>query len=131
MAKSGRPELIITDEFIANAKELSSRGLTHDQIAMSLGCADSTLYNKESRIVELKEAIKAGRAEGVKEVANALFEKAVDGDNVAMIFYLTNRDRDNWINSQRVDSRIKQIPPTMADLSEEELEKELAEYGLK
>jgi hypothetical protein len=37
------------------------------------------------------EAIKRGKAKGIVTITNALYEKAKEGDNTAMIFYLKNR----------------------------------------
>jgi len=46
------------------------------------------------------EAIKKGRAEGLHQVSNALFEKATQGNVTAMIYYLKVRHRDNWGENQ-------------------------------
>ena len=40
---------------------------------------------------EFSDAIKRGQAQGVDAVTNKLFEKATEGDNTSMIFYLKNR----------------------------------------
>ena len=40
-------------------------------------------------------------AEGIKAVSNALFEKAIGGGDTAMIFYLKNRDPENWEDIQK------------------------------
>ena len=56
-----------------------------------LGIGESTLYEKQNEFPEFMESIKRGKAKGVAVITNALFEKAKDGDNTAMIFYLKNR----------------------------------------
>ena len=50
---------------------------------------------------DFSDAIKNGKAKGIAKVTNKLFEKANDGDNTSMIFYLKNRDPDNWEDVQK------------------------------
>ena len=121
----GRPPFEITKEVCDQAEELASHGLTLEQIAYSLGIVYQTLNEKRKEFDELSEALKRGKAKGIKKVANALYEKATEGDNVAMIFYLKNRDPDNWeelqkrklsgtvglsdLSEDQIDDRIKQL----------------------
>ena len=91
MAKEGRPPIEITPELSAKAESLSSQGLTMEQIASMLGMSDTTLYKKQAEFAEFMESIKRGRAKGIATITNRLFDKAKDGDNTAMIFYLKNR----------------------------------------
>jgi hypothetical protein len=39
----------------------------------------------------LGEAIKRGKGKGIQAVTNVLYNKALEGDNTSMIFYLKNR----------------------------------------
>jgi hypothetical protein len=55
------------------------------------------------------DAIKKGRAEGINQVSNALFEKAIQGNVTAMIYYLKTRDRENWGENQ--PEPLKEMPP--------------------
>ena len=91
-----RPEIKITDEMCVKAESLAARGLTIEQIASVLVMGTRTLYEKQANYPQLSQAIKDGRSKGVAKITNALFEKASNGDNTAMIFYLKNRDPDNW-----------------------------------
>ncbi len=97
----GRPPFEITEEVCAEAEELASHGLTLRQIAYSLGICYDTLNEKSKGFPEFSDSLKKGKAKGIKTIANALYEKASDGDNVAMIFYLKNRDPDNWEEVQK------------------------------
>jgi hypothetical protein len=81
---------------LTQVEHLASRGLTLEQIALSLGIAVSTLYKRKKEELEVSEAIKRGQASGIKEVSNALFENATGGNTVAQIFYLKNRAPDDW-----------------------------------
>ncbi len=90
------------------AREMASRGLTVVQIASYLGISETTLYKKNEH-TEFMDAIKKGRAEGINQVSNALFEKATQDNVTAMIYYLKTRDRENWGENQ--PEPIKEIPP--------------------
>ena len=96
-----RPPFEFTDEIIADVERMASRGLTQEQIAYNLGIAPSTLYVHKKINQEFSEAIKRGKCSGINTIANKLFEKAEEGDNTAMIFYLKNRDPDNWEDVQK------------------------------
>ena len=91
------------------AREMASRGLTVAQIASCLGISETTLYKKQNEYAEFMDAIKRGRAEGINQVSNALFEKATQGNVTAMIYYLKTRDRENWGENQ--PEPLKEIPP--------------------
>ena len=87
----GRPKLVVTKEMCARAEAYASQGLTSEQIALALGIGQSTLYDKQNEFKEFAEAIKRGKGRGIQRVTNKLYEKALEGDNTAMIFYLKNR----------------------------------------
>lgn len=91
-----RPSIEITDDLIKKAEAMAAQGLTLEQVAKTLGMAYQTLNEKRKEFTELSEAIKRGQAKGIAKVTNALFNKAINGDNTAMIFYLKNRDKANW-----------------------------------
>lgn len=105
----GRPKWIPDELTCRKAREMASRGLTVAQIADCLGVSDATVYERQKEYPEFLEAIKRGRSEGINQVTNKLFEKAVDGDNTCMIFYLKTRDRESW-GEQYVEP-VKEIPP--------------------
>ncbi len=73
---------------IKQVKALASRGLTREQVAYSIGITPQTYYNRVKTEPEIEEAYQHGKAEGIKAVANKLLEKALTGDNTAIIFYL-------------------------------------------
>ena len=112
---TGRPKWVPTDEVNDQAQEMASRGLTVAQIADCLGISESTLYGKQNEYKEFMDAIKKGRAEGLNQVSNALFEKAIDGNVTAMIYYLKVRDRENWGENQ--PEPLREIPPLQVVLT--------------
>lgn len=99
----GRPRFEITPEVCKKAESLAAQGLAEYQIAAVLGISQETLIKKKQGYSEFSDAIKNGKAKGIAKVTNKLFEKANDGDNVAMIFYLKNRDPENWKDRQDVN----------------------------
>ena len=79
-------------------RELASRGLGPTQIARALGVSWHTIDKNRKRSKEFDEAIENGKAEGLAEVTNSLFESANSGNVTAQIFYLKNRDTTNWMD---------------------------------
>jgi hypothetical protein len=51
-----------------------------------------------------QEAIDRGRVQGLTEIANSLFESALNGNTTAQIFYLKNRSPDDW--RDRFENRV-------------------------
>ena len=79
-------------------RELASRGLGPTQIAGALGVSWHAIDKNRKRSKEFNEAIENGKAEGLAEVTNSLFESANSGNVTAQIFYLKNRDTTNWMD---------------------------------
>ena len=88
---------------IAKVESFAAVGCSMEQIAANLGIAPSTLYSRVKENGEIGEAITRGRAKGVAKVANALFQKAMDGDVNAQKYYLGNRDPENWASLNKVE----------------------------
>lgn len=124
---SGRPKWLPTASICKQANEMASRGLTVSQIADCLGISESTLYGKQNEYIEFLEAIKKGRAEGLNQVSNALFEKAIDGNVTAMIYFLKVRDRENWGENQ--PEPLREIPPINIIVDSRALE--FSQFNLK
>jgi DNA-binding CsgD family transcriptional regulator len=77
-------------------EELASYGLTQEQIAHNIGIHPSTLSKHKGSNCQLSEAIKRGAAIGIKQIANALFQSAMNGNVTAQIFFLKNRAPAEW-----------------------------------
>jgi len=93
---------------LKEVEEMAGRGLTISQIASCLGISPSTFYLKQAEFSEFSETIKKGQAIGLQKVTNALFENAtVERDNVAIIYYLNNRDKENWSNKHEVATTVE------------------------
>ena len=91
-----RPAFEVNQEIIDKCEKLAAQGLTLEQVAHCIGICYKTLNEKKKQFSELSDAIKRGQAAGIEQVSNALFDKAITGDNTSMIFYLKNRDQKNW-----------------------------------
>ena len=96
----GRPRFEITPEILEKTERLAAQGLTQVQISACLGIVPKTLIEKKRAFSSFSDAIKNGRAKGVGTITNALFESAVKGSVPAQIFYLKNRDQENWSDVQ-------------------------------
>ena len=104
----GRPRFEVTPEVLKEVEEMAGRGLTISQIASCLGISPSTFYLKQAEFSEFSETIKKGKAIALSKVTNALFENAtVERDNVAIIYYLNNRDKENWSNKHEVATTVE------------------------
>jgi len=125
----GRPRIEITPAICLEAERLASLGLTKAQIATSLGFCRDTLRKKEKEFSGFSDAIKKGQAFGIAQVTNHLFEQSKKGNTTATIFFLKNRDPENWkdrvpertgsdaptpvqIIVQTIDGRIRELPTT-------------------
>lgn len=73
---------------LQKVEALASRGLTLEQVADNLNVTRKTFYTYRKDNPAIEEAYQRGKSKGVQVIANALWEKAKNGDNTAMIFYL-------------------------------------------
>ena len=90
---------------IEKIKALASRGLTKEQIVLSLGFSSRTFLRRQQENKEIEQAYREGKAQGVGIIANALFEKAKKGDNTAMIFFLKcNGWKENSETTIKIDT---------------------------
>lgn len=96
----------ITNEVLERVESLAAQGLNQQQISDVIGCSPKTLERRKKDNVAFDEAIKKGKCKGIAKVTNALFQKAINGNLGAQIFYLKNRDPSNWRDIQNVDSKV-------------------------
>ena len=76
-------------------ERLAGMGLNERQICASLGINPSTLTRKK-HIKSIKQALEKGRARAIAQVSSQLFNNAMEGKETSAIFFLKNRDPDNW-----------------------------------
>ena len=88
MAKRGKKPFIFDSEVLEKIEVLASRGLAQQDIAYCIGIHPTTLSEKKSENEQLQEALKRGKAKGLAQITNALFEQALAGSTGAACFYL-------------------------------------------
>ncbi len=105
LSKTNQPGRPLMKFDLEKVEELASRGLTYRQLATALGVNLKTIQKHKKINQELQAAIDLGRAKGLAEVLNSLFESATGGNVTAQIFYLKNRSPDDWRDrfEQKVD----------------------------
>ena len=118
---------------LAKVEALASRLLSKEQICISLGISESTLYRNQREKTELTEAIKRGREKGVATIANKLVESAIDGNTTAQIFILKTHGGQEWKDKQDINlsGELEVKNKSLKDMTDEELKAELAKYGNK
>lgn len=122
----GRQLIKITKVVLNRAKRFAAQGLTREQIAISLGMGKSTFFEKLRDYPELLDAVVDGETEGIQQLTNVLYQKAVKGDLGALKYSLNNRDKDNWKERQDIKLDVEDVT-----LSPAERKKRMKELLLK
>lgn len=105
---------------LAKVEELSSLGLTHEQIADSLGISQTTLYSRK-KSEDFADAIKKGQAKGIAHVTNKLRAQIDEGNITATIFFL--KTRAGWKETQVIENNHNISPlKSLSELFEERAE---------
>ena len=86
---------------IEELERLAGMGLSERQIAAAMDISNSTLTRKK-HIEQIEHALKKGRAKAVAAVSSKLFDNALEGKETSAIFFLKNRDPENWKDRQEV-----------------------------
>ena len=103
--KPGRKRKLaqLTEDEYKQISQWSGDGLNESQIATLLNVNISTITREKKRNEQFAEAIKKGRYKAVQLVANKVFQNAMDGKETSAIFFLKNRDPDNWADRQELN----------------------------
>jgi transposase-like protein len=109
--KQGRP----SDYFPARCREaaaLAWHGATISEIAAYFGVSIMTLYRWSRAWPEFGEAIKQDKDAADRRIEQRLYDKAAEGDNTAMIFWLKNRRPEEWRDQRdvKVEGKIETGP---------------------
>lgn len=92
--------IVLDDNQLKQVEKLAGI-LTSDQLADFLGVARTTFYDIMNRQPEVSERYKKGRAKVIGGVGQNLVQKALSGDNAAMMFYL--KTQAGWRETQSID----------------------------
>lgn len=82
-------------------------GLTDEQIAHNMGISVFTLNTWKRKFKQIRQSLKVGRETANFIVERELFQKAINGNTTAMIFWLKNNWRDKYNDSQLSPDELK------------------------
>ena len=83
-------------------EKLASKGNSDKVIAEAIGESPDYFSSRKQKDPMLQVALSRGRAKGVSDVVDALYENATLGKDVrAQIFWLKNRVKDDWTDSTK------------------------------
>ncbi len=99
----GRPPFEITKAVLKKVERLAAKGLAEYQIAYSIGIHPDTFIEKKKTFPDFSEAVRRGKARGVKIISNALFRTALGGHFPAQKYYLNNRAPDDWAEVKAIE----------------------------
>lgn len=85
-----------------------------------MGISLSTLCEWRNKYPEISEALKEGKDDVDRQVENALFRSALEGNTTAQIFWLKNRKRLEWRDKQEIEHS-GEVSNPLAGLSTEEI----------
>lgn len=98
MAK-GRYQKWLESENLVLLEGWKRNGLTDKQIAENMGISVYTLDKWKKRFVQIRQALKIGHESANYAVERKLFQKAMNGNTTAMIFWLKNNWHDKYNDS--------------------------------
>jgi hypothetical protein len=112
--KGGRPPVVLTPEQIAQVEAMAGF-LTVEQIADYLGIGRRTFDEVRERQPEVSAAYKKGRARALAGVGKGLLMRAIEGDNVASIFYLKTQGGWRETGDDEIRQTSKPADPRFSD----------------
>ena len=102
--KPGPKPRTLTKDLLEQIELHASRGLSQQQICHALGISETWWYDAKQKSAEISESFKRGKAKGLAEVSNAIYEQALNGSTGAACFFLKNRDPDRWSDVKSVNA---------------------------
>ncbi len=153
--KGGRPSKFnqLTDLEKANLERLAKKGFTDKEMAEFIDVTEQTFNNWKKSHPLFFESLKDWKAEADHKVERSLYERATGfvcredkvfnnngkemvvptekhypPDTTACIFWLKNRDKENWRDKVELGGG---LDLTLSELPEEEIDKRIAELEKK
>ena len=80
---------------LKKVEKLAAQGLTQAQIADFFGVSPKAI-TEHKKYPEFSEALNHGKSTGISNVANTVYEAAMNGDLGAAMFFL--RSRGSWVD---------------------------------
>ena len=96
-----RPRKDISDDQILEIERMAGFGLSEAQIAHCLGMHPDTLRANKRMSDRVFQAIQKGKAEAERKIGGRLFDKALDGDLGAIVWWeKTRADRRETVKQE-------------------------------
>ena len=92
---------------LRDVETLASRGLTENQIAVSLGVSRSTIQRRKRESDAFEAAFKKGQISGIHKVKNALFESATHPEKPNVLAMKTYLERVEGSAKLQIKSEIE------------------------
>lgn len=89
--KTGRPKKVLTPDQMTQLEQLAGLGLTMEDLGDFFGMSDSTLRRRMKEDPIVLQAYKRGVARANARITGTLFQKAVNGNVTALIFWCKTR----------------------------------------
>ena len=102
--KTGPKPRKITTQLLEQIEFQASRWLSQQQVCHALGFSETWWYDAKQKNSEISDSFKRGQAKGLAEVANAIYEQALNGSTGAACFFLKNRDPERWSDVKSVNA---------------------------
>lgn len=94
------------EEYAQQAKSLMAVGMPQKDLAAFFEVREETITRWKERHEPFRNAIKKGAIGGRMSVTKALFELAQSGNVAAQIFWLCNRAKDEWQQTQKIEQNV-------------------------
>ena len=101
MAK-GKYAYWLTDDGLLRIQGWARDGLTDEQIAKEMRIGSRTLYEWKKKYPQIMQALKESKDAADRQVENALFNAALEGNTTAQIFWLKNRKPAQWRDQPKI-----------------------------
>lgn len=97
--KGGRPSAY-KPEYADSVVKLCLLGATDAELADFYGVSEQTINAWKKKHPEFLEALKTGKQRADANIAQSLYQTAVEGNTTAQIFWLKNRRPKQWRDKQ-------------------------------
>ena len=91
-------EYWLSEEGLLRIRGWARDGYTDAELAREMGIARNTLFKWRKKFPKLDKTLKSSKEIPDRKVEETLYDKALDGDITAIIFWLKNRNPERWRN---------------------------------
>jgi len=88
------------EDMLPDVEKYCLLGATDEELAAFLEINVSNLYEWKNKYPKFREAIKNGKELADMRVSDSLYQRALNGDTTAQIFWLKNRRKEHWRDKQ-------------------------------